>query len=42
MIEIENLVKKFGEIRALDGLSLKIEDKELYGFVGPNGAGKLL
>jgi len=40
MIEIENLVKKFGEIRALDGLSLKIEDKELYGFVGPNGAGK--
>lgn len=40
MIEIENLVKSFGKTRALDGLSLKIEDKALYGFVGPNGAGK--
>lgn len=40
MIEIENLVKKFGTTKALDGLSLKIEDNALYGFVGPNGAGK--
>ena len=40
MIEIENLVKNFGKTKALDGLSLKIEDNELYGFVGPNGAGK--
>lgn len=40
MIEIENLVKSFRKTRALDGLSLKIEDKALYGFVGPNGAGK--
>lgn len=40
MIEIENLVKSFGKTKALDGLSLKIEDKALYGFVGPNGAGK--
>lgn len=40
MIEIENLVKNFGKTKALDELSLKIDDKELYGFVGPNGAGK--
>ena len=40
MIEIENLVKNFGKTKALDGLTLKIEDKELFGFVGPNGAGK--
>lgn len=40
MIEIENLVKTFGKTKALDGLSLKIEDNSLYGFVGPNGAGK--
>lgn len=40
MIEIENLAKSFGKTKAVDGLSLKIEDGELYGFVGPNGAGK--
>lgn len=40
MIEIENLIKSFGKTKALDGLSLKIEDKAIYGFVGPNGAGK--
>jgi len=40
MIEIENLTKSFGKTKALDGLSLKIEDHELYGFVGQNGAGK--
>lgn len=40
MIEIENLAKSFGKTKAVDGLSLKIEDGGLYGFVGPNGAGK--
>ena len=40
MIEIENLAKSFGKPKAVDGLSLKIEDGGLYGFVGPNGAGK--
>lgn len=40
MIEIENLTKSFGKTKAVDGLSLKIEDGGLYGFVGPNGAGK--
>ena len=40
MIEIENLAKSFGKTKAVDGLSLTIEDGGLYGFVGPNGAGK--
>ena len=40
MLEIKNLVKTYGDFKALDDLSLNIEDGELYGFVGPNGAGK--
>lgn len=40
MIEIDNIVKFFGKTIALDGISLKIEDSELYGILGPNGAGK--
>ena len=40
MIEIDNLVKSFGKTKALDGISLRIGDSEIYGFVGANGAGK--
>jgi ABC-2 type transport system ATP-binding protein len=40
MIRIENLVKTYGSIRALDGLSLSVEAGAVYGFLGPNGAGK--
>lgn len=40
MIEIENLVKTFGNTRALNGLTLGIKEGEIYGFVGRNGAGK--
>jgi polyether ionophore transport system ATP-binding protein len=39
-IEIEGLVKSFGETRALDGLDLTVESGEVHGFLGPNGAGK--
>lgn len=40
MIEIDNLVKKYGEHVALDHLSLTVEPGKIYGFLGPNGAGK--
>jgi ABC-2 type transport system ATP-binding protein len=40
MIRIENLVKKYGSVRALDGLSLNVRPGVVYGFLGLNGAGK--
>lgn len=40
MLVIENLVKKYGKFKAVDGLSLEIDEGHIYGFVGPNGAGK--
>ena len=40
MITIENLVKTFGDYRALDGISLKIEPGELFFLLGPSGCGK--
>ena len=40
MIEVRNLTKTFGQVRALDDLSLTVPDGAVYGLVGPNGAGK--
>ena len=40
MIEINNLVKKYGNHVAVDQLSLTVEPGKIYGFLGPNGAGK--
>jgi len=39
-IEMSNLTKDFGSIRALSRLSLKVEIGEIFGLIGPNGAGK--
>jgi polyether ionophore transport system ATP-binding protein len=39
-IEIRNLTKNFGAVRALDGLDLTVSEGEVHGFLGPNGAGK--
>lgn len=40
MIEINNLVKYYGSIKAVDGISFKVNEGEIVGFLGPNGAGK--
>lgn len=40
MIEIRDLVKKFGPFTAVDGISLTVGKGEVLGFLGPNGAGK--
>ncbi|WP_119299239.1 ABC transporter ATP-binding protein [Mediterraneibacter butyricigenes] len=40
MVEIENLVKRYGDLVALDHLNLSIEEGEVFGLLGPNGSGK--
>ena len=40
MIHIENLVKRYGEVLALDHLNLDIKEGEIFGLLGPNGSGK--
>jgi polyether ionophore transport system ATP-binding protein len=39
-IDVRNLTKDFGSVRALDGLNLEVAEGEVHGFLGPNGAGK--
>ena len=40
ILELKNLVKDFGGLRAVDTLSLEIKEGEILGMIGPNGAGK--
>ena len=40
MIEVKNLVKKYGDHTAVDHLNFTVEKGKIYGFLGPNGAGK--
>ncbi len=40
MIKIDQLVVRYGDFTAVDGLSLSVRPGELFGFLGPNGAGK--
>src|SRR5207253_8990522 len=39
-IVTENVVRKFGEVTAVDGVSMRVEPGEVFGFLGPNGSGK--
>jgi len=40
MITLEHLTKSYGAIRAVDGVTMRIEQGEVFGLLGPNGAGK--
>jgi ABC-2 type transport system ATP-binding protein len=39
-VDVEGVQKRFGDIRALDGVTLRVRQGEIYGLLGPNGAGK--
>ncbi len=39
-VEIENVTKTFGKVKAVDDLSLAVPEGSVYGFIGPNGSGK--
>jgi ABC-2 type transport system ATP-binding protein len=39
-VEATEVVKSFGDLRALDGVSLRVPRREIYGLLGPNGSGK--
>ncbi|MGA7470933.1 MAG: ATP-binding cassette domain-containing protein, partial [Halobacteriota archaeon] len=40
MIETSNLTRKFGDVTAVEDLTLHVGEGEVFGFLGPNGAGK--
>ena len=40
MIDVKNLTKIFGNLTAVENLTLQVDEGEIFGFLGPNGAGK--
>ena len=40
MIHVSNLIKTFGDLKAVDGVSFDVQAGEIFAFLGPNGAGK--
>jgi len=39
-LQLDNVVKKFGKFKALDGISLNVKEGEVFAYLGPNGSGK--
>ncbi|MCK4468506.1 MAG: ATP-binding cassette domain-containing protein, partial [Desulfobacterales bacterium] len=40
MIQLKNLSKQYGKLKAVNQLNLSVSSGEIFGFIGPNGAGK--
>jgi ABC-type multidrug transport system ATPase subunit len=40
MIKVEHIAKKYGKVEALQDISFEVEAGEIYGIIGPDGAGK--
>jgi len=40
VVEVQNLVKSYGQLKAVNGVSFKVKSGEVFGMLGPNGAGK--
>ena len=40
IIDVQNLVKNYGQFRAVKGISFQVREGEIFGLLGPNGAGK--
>ena len=40
LLEVQNIVKTYGDVNAVNGISFKVEPGKIYGLLGKNGAGK--